>query len=184
MDEFVAGAALLAAHLTRQCEQAAASQQAAAQDMHDAAAHVAERVAAGRDALLQATGEAVRDALARELDAAATRAEAAAHRLDQQVTRLDRAQAGFGIRTRLLGTGALLALALGAIAIVGATAQIARLNVDRAEHARVRAEVMEALQQVTITACDGRPCIRLEEGLRRWPSNDEYVLVDTRPDAR
>ena len=49
----------------------------------------------------------------------------------------------------------------------------------QAERAAVRAEVLEALQQVAITACDGAPCIKLEDGLRRWPANDEYVLVDT-----
>jgi hypothetical protein len=38
--------------------------------------------------------------------------------------------------------------------------------------------VLEALRHVTITACDGAPCIKLEDGLRRWGKNKDYVLVD------
>ena len=180
MDAFVANAALLAAHLTRQCEQAADAQRDAAGALRNAAMDVAEHVAAGRDALLQATTVAVRDALTGELDATTARAEVVAGRLEHLLARLDHAQAGLGARTRLLGGGALLALALGAVAIVGATGYLARLNLDRAAQAGARAEVLEALQHVVITACDGRPCIKLEDGLPRWAANDEYVLVDTR----
>ncbi|KPN19641.1 hypothetical protein AO715_06565 [Xanthomonas sp. Mitacek01] len=180
MDEFVANAALLAAHLTRQCEQAADDQRDAAGALQTAAAHVTEHIAAGRDALLQATTLAVRDALTGEFDATTARAEVVAGRLEHLLARLDHAQTGLGAHARLLGGGALLALALSAVAIVGATGYLARLNLERAEMAGVRAEVLEALQQVAITACDGRPCIKLEDGLTRWTGNEDYVLVDTR----
>lgn len=183
MEEFVASAALLAAHLTQQCEQAATEQRQAAGALRDAAADVAARTAAGRDALLRATTTAVQDALTGQLDTITSRADASALRLEHLVGQLDRAQAGLDARARLLGGGALLALVLGAAAVIVATAYIARLNLERAERATVRAEVLEALQQVAITACDGRPCIRLEAGLRRWPSNDEYVLVDVASDT-
>ena len=178
MEDFVASAALLAAHLTQQCEQAARDQHEAASALQDAAAGVAERTAAGRDALLRATATAVRDALTGELDATTARADSAAQRLEHLIAHLDRTQAGLTARSRLLGGGALLALVLGGVAIVGASGYVAKLNLERAERARVRADVLEALQQVAITACDGRPCIKLDDGLSRWPSNDEYVFVD------
>jgi len=179
MEDFVASAALLAAHLTQQCEQAARDQRDAAGALQDAATGVAEHTVAGRDALLRATTTAVRDALTGELDATTARADSAAQRLEHLIAHLDRAQAGLTARARLLGGGALLALMLGGVAIIGASGYVAKLNLERAERASVRADVLEALQQVAITACDGRPCIKLDDGLRRWPSNDEYVFVDT-----
>ncbi|MNJ05262.1 hypothetical protein D3C73_1664690 [compost metagenome] len=45
------------------------------------------------------------------------------------------------------------------------------------------AQVLEALQQVSITSCDGRPCIKLEDGLQRWRKNDEYVLIEARANS-
>lgn len=180
MEDFIANAALLAAHLTQQCERAGNEQQEAANALQDAATDVAARITVGRDALLQATGAAVRDTLAAQLDTTTVRAEAAAGHLERQIDSLARVQAGLGARSRLLGGGALLALTLAAVAITGSTAYLARLNIERAERASVRAEVLEALQRVAITSCDGRPCIKLEDGLQRWSANDDYVLVDTR----
>lgn len=180
MEDFIASAALLAAHLTQQCEQAAADQRMAASALQEAASGVAAHAAAGRDALLRSTATAVRDAVTGQLDVTTGRADAAAQRLEHLVAHLERTQAALGARTRFLGTGALLALVLGGIATVGASAYVAKLNLERAADASVRAEVLEALQQVSITACDGRPCVKLEDGLRRWPSNDHYVFVDAR----
>ncbi|MCD9007747.1 hypothetical protein LDO31_16210 [Luteimonas sp. XNQY3] len=179
MEDFVASAALLAAHLTQQCEQAAADQREAASALQEAAAGVAEHTASGRDALLRATTTAVRNALTGQLDATTARADAAAQRLEHLIAHLDRTQAGLAARSRMLGGGALLALVLGAVALIGTSSYVAKFNLDRAERASVRADVLEALQQVAITACDGRPCIKLDDGLRRWPSNDDYVFVDT-----
>lgn len=179
MDEFVASAALLAAHLTRQCEQAAAAQRASAEALQETATGLATRVDADHKVLLHTAGRTIRDVLDDGLDAATARADTATQRLERVSAALERAQAGLGAHTRMLGGGALLALGLAAAAILGVTAHIAQRNLDRAERAAVRAEVLEALQQVAITACDGAPCIKLEDGLRRWPANDEYVLVDT-----
>lgn len=184
MEDFIANAALLAAHLTRQCERAGAEQREAASALHGAAMGVGQRLAADHAALLHATGAAVRDVLAGQLDAPTKRADAAARRLERSIESLDHLHAGLGARTRLLGGGALLALTLAGTGIIAATAHLARLNVERAERASVRAEVLEALQRVAITSCDGRPCIKLEDGLQRWPSNDDYVFVDTRATAR
>jgi len=179
MEDFIASAALLAAHLTQQCEQAARDQRDAAGALQDAATGVAEHAAAGRDALLRTTANAVRDALTAELDMTTARAESAAQRLERLIAHLERTQTGMTARSRLLGGGALLALVLGGVALIGASGYVATLNLERAERASVRADVLEALQQVAITACDGRPCIKLEDGLSRWPSNDDYVFVDT-----
>lgn len=184
MEDFISNAALLAAHLTRQCERAGAEQRDAAQALGAAATEIDGRIAHARDALLHASAAAVRDTLAAQLEATTTRADAAAGRLEQLVDGLGHVHAGMGARLRLLGGGALLSLALAALAVIGVTGHLARLNIDRAERATVRAEVLEALQRVAITSCDGRPCIKLEDGLQRWPSNDEYVLVDTQAGAQ
>ncbi|RPD87903.1 hypothetical protein EGK76_01540 [Luteimonas sp. 100069] len=184
MEDFIANAALLAAHLTQQCERAAAEQRDAAGALHGAAMDIEQRLAAGREAMLHATGAAVRDALTRQLDATTTRTDAAATRLERATESLGHLHAGLHARTRLLGGGALLALALAAVGIIGATAHLAELNLERAERASVRADVLEALQRVAIASCDSRPCIKLEAGLERWPSNEDYVYVDTRGSAQ
>lgn len=52
----------------------------------------------------------------------------------------------------------------------------------RADAAEVSAEVQRAAQQVEITSCGGRPCIRLDANAPVWKSRDrEYVLVDGAP---
>lgn len=182
MEDFVASAALLAAHLTQQCETAAADQRAAAGALQEAAVNVAHHVDAGREALRRSTAAAVRDTLTGQLDATTARADASAQRLEHLIAHLGRAQAALGARARLLGGGALLALVVGGVAVIGASGYVTKLNLERADRARVRADVLEALQHVAITACDGRPCLKLEDGLRHWPANDEYVYVDA-PEA-
>ena len=67
---------------------------------------------------------------------------------------------------------------MACLLLVAGTGYASWHNVQRAQRAHVDAEVLEALRHVTITACDGAPCIKLEEGLRRWEKNGEYVLVD------
>lgn len=178
MEDFVASAALLAAHLTQQCDRAAADQRAAAAALEEAAANVMNHVDSGREAVRRSTAAAVRETLSGQLDATTARADAAAQRLDRLVAQLDRAQTGLGARARMLGGGTLFALLLGAFAVVGASAYVTTLNLERADRARMHADVLEALQHVSITACDGRPCIKLEDGLPRWSGNPEYVYVD------
>lgn len=49
----------------------------------------------------------------------------------------------------------------------------------RADAAEVSAEVQRAARHVEISACGGRPCIRLDRDTPTWKSRgQEYVLVD------
>ncbi len=49
----------------------------------------------------------------------------------------------------------------------------------RADAAEVSAEVQRAARHIEISACGGRPCIRLDRGAPTWKSGGrEYVLVD------
>ncbi|NYZ62411.1 hypothetical protein [Luteimonas deserti] len=183
LDDFVANAALLAAHLTQQCEAAAARQEASARDLGQAAAGAAERLAESEATLRQTIDGAVRTSMAGEVDAASRAVGESARQLQAAVLGFEHAQARLDSRIRRLGGGALVALALGALAMLGSSGYLARQSLQRAERANVRAEVLEALEQVAITSCDGAPCIKLEPGLRRWSRNDEYVLVDRAPPA-
>ena len=70
MDEFVANAALLAAHLKEKCEQAAASQQASAQDLQGAAIVVRKTIEEGKRELVEHAGSAVSSALSEKVPAA------------------------------------------------------------------------------------------------------------------
>ena len=70
MDEFVANAALLAAHLKEKCEQAAASQQASAQDLQGAAIVVRKTIEEGKRGLVEHAGSAVSSALSEKVPAA------------------------------------------------------------------------------------------------------------------
>lgn len=179
MEEFVANAALLAGHLTQQCERAAADQRAASASLEQAAAEVGKGVAAGRAELAQTLRGAVRDALTAEVPSAVEAIAQSGDRLQLLADQLERSHAATAKRIQTLAMKALGATALASLAILGATGYMAWTNVQRAERAQVRAEVMEALEHVTITACDGAPCIKLEDGAPRWSKNADYILVDT-----
>jgi len=179
MDDFVANAALLAAHLTQQCEKAVSEQQAAVRDLRHSADALEDSVAAGKLELQQHARGAIREALARELADASRSLEEAVDRLQQLGERLRVEQSSAGLRMRMLEWKSIASLSVAAAILVGGSAYAAWHNLQRAERAQVRAEVLEALRHVAITSCDGRPCVKLEDGLRRWTKNDEYVLVDT-----
>lgn len=178
MDEFVANAALLAAHLKEQCEKAATSQQSSAHDLQGAAIVVRKTIEEGKRELVDHTRAAVASTLSETVSAPTKDIMDAASRLKLVVDHLHREQAALSQRTRSLGTRALGVVLLACGLVVAGTGYVAWHNVRSAERASVDAEVLAALNQVTITACDGKPCIKLEEGLRRWNKNDEYVLVD------
>lgn len=177
LEEFVASAALLAAHLTRQCETSIADQRSAADALQRSADAVGKGVLDGHAGLRHQARLAIRQALSDEIPAASRALQDSAGRLQALVEQLRREQDGAALRMRLLGWKALGALALAGLTIVGATGYTAAYNLRRAEQGQVRAEVLQALQHVAITSCDGHPCLRLEEGMARWPKNDEYVLV-------
>lgn len=178
-EEFVANAALLAAHLTRQCETAAAEQADSARRLHEAADGVESKLLAGRAALLDVARAATRDAVATETAAISSTLDASAKRAHAAVAGLEHSAALLRGRGRLLGIGAFGALCIGAVGVIVGTGVLARQNLERAHQARVHADVLQALEQVTVTSCDGQPCIKLADDLRRWSGNGEYVLVDT-----
>lgn len=180
MEEFVVNAALLAGHLTQQCEKAAAEQTSLTLDLRRAVADVGKGVVAGRAELTQSSKSAVRDALSQEIPSAVEAVAQAGDRLRAIIGRLERDQAATAARMRLLGWQTFGALAFASAVIVGGTGYVAWSNVQRAERASVDAQVLEALQQVAITSCDGKPCLKLEDGQARWGLNDDYILIDSK----
>lgn len=179
MEEFVANAALLAAHLTEQCNKAAAAQQASAQELEASAIVVRKTIEEGKREMSEQARSAVHDALALEIPAATHSIGETAARLRRVADHLQREQAQLSQRTHFLGWKSLGVLSVACLALVAGSGYAAWHNVQRSERAKVDAEVLEALQQVTITSCGGQPCIKLQEGLPRWQKNDQYVLIDT-----
>lgn len=178
MDEFVANAALLAAHLKEQCERAAASQHASAQDLQGAAIVVRKTIEEGKREVVEHAGSAVSSALSERIPAATQEILDTATRLKQIADRFQHEQAALDRKVRFLGTSTLGAIATACILLLAGTGYASWYNVKRAQRAHADAEVLDALRHVTITACDGSPCIKLEDGLRRWGKNKDYVLVD------
>ncbi|TDK22665.1 hypothetical protein E2F46_12925 [Luteimonas aestuarii] len=183
MEDFVANAALLAAHLTQQCEKSVAEQQAAARELQQHADEIGQNVIAGKAELVQHARTAVRDALAVEIPAASRSLADTAERLQRMAEQLQFEQSAVGLRMRILGWKSIGSLIVAATVLAGGTAYVAWHNVKRVQRAQVQAEVLEALRHVTITSCDGRPCLKLEDGQERWVKNDDYVLVDGSADA-
>ncbi|MDR7068024.1 hypothetical protein J2X02_000841 [Pseudoxanthomonas japonensis] len=179
MEEFVANATLLAAHLTEQCNKAAAAQQSSAHELQASAIVVRQTIEDGkREMSAQARG-AVHDALAQEISAATHSIGETAARLRQVADHLQREQAHLSQRARFLGWKSLGVLSVACLLLVAGSGYAAWHNVQRSERAKVDAEVLEALQHITITSCSGQPCIKLQDGLPRWQKNDQYVLIDT-----
>ncbi len=178
MEEFIADAALLAGRLTRQCDDAMAEQRAASTELQRAATDVTQSVIDGTAEISRSARAAVREALAQEIPAAIGAIAQTGDRLRELADQLEREQSSAGLRMRLLGWVSLGAFGLAAVAIVAGTAYAARHNMQRAERSQLRAEVLEALQKVPITSCEGQPCVKLQDGLPRWQKNDEYILVD------
>ena len=177
LEEFVASAALLAAHLTRQCEESAVSQRNAADELVRCADGVGRRVVDANAQLQRHAQEAIRSALAMEIGATTRTLHEAGGILRAMAERLQREQVAAASRMRLLAWQTMGWLALAAAALVAASGYAAWHHVQRMQRAQVQAEVLEALAHVAITSCDGHPCIRLEDGAPRWPGNDQYVLV-------
>ena len=180
MDEFLANAALLAAHLKEQCERAAASQQSSADDLRGAAIVVRKTIEEGKRELVEHAGSAVSTALAEKIPAATNDILETSARLKQVADRFQNEQAALECRMRFLGASNLSAIAVACAVLIAGTGYASWYNVKRAQRAHADAEVLDALRQVTITACDGIPCIKLEDGLRRWGKNRDYVLVERR----
>lgn len=177
LEEFVASAALLAAHLTRQCEESIAAQRSAADELRRSADALGQRILGDNAELQQQARSAIRQALSGEIPAAARVLHDTSAQLQSMAQQLRREQAEVSLRMRALGWKTLVSLTLAAVVLVGASAYAAWHNLRRAEQAHVRAEVLQALQHVAVTSCDGHPCLRLEEGMPRWSKNEEYVLV-------
>lgn len=177
LEEFVASAALLAAHLTRQCEESVSGQRNAAEELRRSADTIGQRVLGANAELQQQARSAIREALAEEIPVATRSLRETSMQLQEMAAQLQREQASASLRMRVLGWKTMLSLALAATAMVGGSAYAAWKNMQRAAQAQVQVEVLDALEQVTITSCDGQPCLKLEDGMPRWSRNDEYVLV-------
>ncbi|MBS7458569.1 hypothetical protein [Coralloluteibacterium stylophorae] len=183
LDDFVASAALLAGHLTRQCEKAVSDQASAAAELRQVAEGASRSLTAGKAELADAARAAIGEALAREIPAVVEAIARTGDRLGQVTDRLQREQASAGARMRIISWQSLATLCAASALVVAGTAYLAWVNVERAERADVSAQVLEALQDVSITSCDGQPCMRLEDGQQRWARNEDYVLIHTKSAA-
>ncbi|TWG94316.1 hypothetical protein L599_000100000320 [Luteimonas sp. J16] len=174
VEEFVASAALLGAHLTRQCESACAQ-------LHDLSVSLSRAMDEGQSRLAASARDALRESMATELPAALQVLGQGTRQLHAMIERARVEQAALERRARWMGLKAVAVALVGALAAVAGSGYVAAINVARSREATVRLEVIKALDEVTITSCDGRPCIKLADGLRRWERNDHYVLVDSDP---
>ena len=177
LEDFLANAALLAAHLSQQCDKASS-------ELQQAASAFRQDVSQGQALFASTTRSALRESLAAEIPAAIQGLGEATDRFHRMAERLQAQQQSLDRHARFLGWKSLASMVVAAVVVLAATGYVAWSNVKAAREARVQAAVLQALEQVTITSCDGHPCIKLEDGLRRWAKNDEYVLVDVAPSAR
>jgi anti-sigma-K factor RskA len=172
LEDFIANAALLAAHLSQQCDKASS-------ELQRTATAFREGVAESQAELASSARAAVRESLAAEVPPAVRAIDETTQRFQMMAERLQFQQQTLDRRSRFLGWQSLGAVAIAAVVALAATGYFSWSNVKRAQRVQVQAEVLEALRHVSITSCDGRPCVKLEDGLPRWPKNDEYVLVDS-----
>ena len=82
-------------------------------------------------------------------------------------------------RSVILASAGLALLVLGFLLLLNHEYGRLKDAQARADAAEVSAEVQRAARHVEISACGGRPCIRLDRDTPTWKSRGhEYVLVD------
>lgn len=82
-------------------------------------------------------------------------------------------------RSVILASAGLALLVLGFLLLLNHEYGRLKDAQARADTAEVSAEVQRAARHVEISACGGRPCIRLDRDTPTWKSRGhEYVLVD------
>ncbi|MGY1459225.1 MULTISPECIES: hypothetical protein [unclassified Luteimonas] len=182
MVQFLEKATLLAATLERRCEDAAQQSSASARDLglmlQRVEGEVGSIVSAGRDELLQHAETAVRQAIAREVGMATAAIGESARELQRAADQLGREQAMVGGRMRAMAWKSIVAVGAAAFLTIAGSSFIVWNNAQRIQHTQVQADVLEALRHVTVTSCDGRPCMKLAQGQPRWSKNADYILVD------
>lgn len=180
--EFLEKATLLAATLETRCEEAATQQAGSARALEAALQRVEHDVGTivgnGRDELARQVQAAVRQALVQEVGMATAALAESVTQLRQASEQLRREQVIVAGRMRMMGWKSMAAVGAAALLVLAGTGFVAWNNVQRIQATDVQAEVLEALAHVSVTSCDGRPCIRLAEGQPRWPRNHDYILVD------
>lgn len=185
MIEFLEKATLLAADLERRCASAAEQHARSAQELEQTLRNVEgdldRIVSAGKDELARHAADAVRQALAQEVGMATNAISASAADLRQMSEQLKREQFAVGARMRVMGWKTIIAVGTAALVTVLGSGFALWHNTQRIQRTQVQAEVVEALRHVTVTSCDGRPCIKLAAGQPRWDKNPDYLLVDTSP---
>ncbi|KAB8165382.1 hypothetical protein [Marilutibacter maris] len=183
MIDFLEKAALLAADLERRCASAAEQQHNSARELSRALQRVegdlGQVVAAGKTELVQHAQTAVRQALAAEVGAATKAIGESATQLRQMSDQLKREQSAIGTRMRVMGWKSIIAVGAAAFLTLAGSSFVLWNNVKKIQRTQVQAEVMQALKQVTVTSCDGQPCMKLVDGQPRWSKNPDYILVDT-----
>lgn len=185
---FVRQAALLAAQLEQRTAQAVAEQRSAATAMIESARNLDGATRASfqgaQEEISRQAQQALRAGLSAELAQIRAALDEAGTRCQRMMAQLRGEQDALISRTRILTWKLLGFAAATALLLIAGTSFVVWHNIERNRQLNVRAEVTEALQQVTITSCGGRPCIKLDARARRWGKEGEYVLVDPRADER
>lgn len=185
---FIKQAALLAAQLERRTLEAVAEQRTAASAMVDTARHfdgAAQAALRGaQEDISRQTQQALRSGLAAELTQLRAVLDEAGGRCQQMMARLHDEQETLLSRTRILTWKILGFSTTTALALVVGTSFMVWNNIERNRQLTVRAEITQALQQVAVTSCGGKPCIKLDQQSQRWGKNGEYVLLDAATEDR
>jgi hypothetical protein len=180
---FLEKATLLAADLEHRCLDAATQQQGSANALAQTAQQVEGNldkiVTAGKTELLQHAQMAVRQALSQEVGMATKAIGESANQLRQMTDQLKREQSAIGLRMRVMGWKSMIAIGAAAFLALAGSGFVLSHNLKRIQQTQVQADVLEALQHVSVTSCGGRPCVKLEDGQPRWAKNRDYILVDT-----
>lgn len=155
-------------------EQQAKQVAAAAQHMSGQARELAHNVVQAvrqdtRGAIQQGVDEGMRQG-AEQLRGFVSEAVQAARTLDTQVIALRQAQQSLVWKSGM-------ALMLGAVLAMTATALYGWQTVSRVRNARFPAQILQASKNGTLSQCDGKLCVRVGAQPKRFGKNGEYVQV-------
>ena len=121
----------------------------------------------------QAVGEVVAQTVGHvqdQMQQAANSASAAARAMDDELATMVTARRG------LVWNG-LLALLVGTLLALGATAWVVYRSGETLTQARLGQDIVQAMQRGTITRCGDSLCAKVGKRLRRYGKDGEYLLL-------
>lgn len=121
--------------------------------------------------------DAVKEALAAQLSEFELALATTMKKLSQAADQVNRNCEQATRQMRFMSIKMLVCIGATALLLIGGTGFLVWQNTQRIKETAVQAEVMQAMQQVQMTSCGGKPCIRLDQNQQRWGKNGEYVLI-------